>query len=240
MEPLLGDLRARGQDQDAAVRGPAARRESLRGPRAAGQALQYRDMPGSVPPSPPAPPSPWDHPEMAPAKGQGHAPGAGLLCCEGWVAPPWGPVAARGHVGAVTWGAPPLSPLETGMKSRLRWPCPGGSSPRRGQRGPAWGPWRSRLLPSPSAAAGTALAPGWHGDVVGHQGGGQGGRLQGLSVRGWQHHLRPSLLRARSGCAGGHGVSAAMARDAMLGPAGTPRAAWGGWRQARSRRERRR
>lgn len=52
VEPVLGDLRARGQDQDAAVRGPAARRESLRGPRAAGQALQYRELPGSVHPSP--------------------------------------------------------------------------------------------------------------------------------------------------------------------------------------------
>lgn len=67
MEPVLGDLRARGQDQDAAVRGPAARRESLRGPRAAGQALQYRDLPGSVPlPSPPAPcPQPWDSQEKS-------------------------------------------------------------------------------------------------------------------------------------------------------------------------------
>lgn len=57
VEPVLGDLRARGQDQDAALRGLAAPREGLRGPRAAGQALQYRELPGSVPPPPHAPPS---------------------------------------------------------------------------------------------------------------------------------------------------------------------------------------
>lgn len=87
VEPVLGDLRARGQDQDAAVRGPAARRESLRGPRAAGQALQYRDLSGSVPlpPSPPAPPRPRPQPWDGRGKPRAGEPGLCSRCggCSG-------------------------------------------------------------------------------------------------------------------------------------------------------------
>lgn len=224
VEPVLGDLRARGQDQDAAVRGPAARRESLRGPRAAGQALQYRELPGSVPSSPPAPPSPRQCQETAPAESQGRAPSAGLQRCEGWVAPPWGPGTAHGHMGAVTWGAsscPRWTP---------RWRASsighaGGSSSCHGQGnkpgvhgGAGSFPPHFLCLVSPWQAqrwhwGGTGMSWGT-GEVAG---GGKGGWLWGLSVRGWQCRLLPFLLCVWGGCGGGYGVSAVVARDVKLG-----------------------
>lgn len=92
VEPVLGDLRPRGQDQDAAVRGPAARRESLRGPRAAGQALQYCELPRSVLPSPSAPSSfpPRECQEMAPAKSQGPCSWHGAVVLQGMGDTPMG------------------------------------------------------------------------------------------------------------------------------------------------------
>lgn len=133
VEPVLGDLRARGQDQDAAVRGPAARRESLRGPRAAGQALQYRELPRSVPSSPLAPPSfpPGNARTRHRPRARAVLPARGCGACEGRVAPPWGAGTARGCCDV---GCTLLSPLETPMESRLRRPCRGAPVLAAGRR----------------------------------------------------------------------------------------------------------
>lgn len=108
VEPVLGDLRPRGQDQDAAVRGPAARRESLRGPRAAGQALQYCELPRSVLPSPSAPSSfpPRECQEMAPAKSQGPCSRHGAVLLQGMVDTPMGTRDSPWACGCCDMGVP--------------------------------------------------------------------------------------------------------------------------------------
>lgn len=216
VEPVLGDLRARGQDQDAAVRGPAARRESLRGPRAAGQALQYRDLPGSVPlpPSPPAPsrprPQPWD----GRGKPRAGEPGLCSRCggCSGARDGRYG----RCGTATGTWHSPGAQGGDgTGCTLLPLWRTSsaghsgGPGAPATGRRGQSWG----------VLAAGVAR--------------GHCGALGGVVGSVCARVAAPSLFL--------HSPGTIPAGGAVLGPEGCgsiPRAAWRGWRRAGGTRSR--
>lgn len=196
VEPVLGDLRARGQDQDAALRGLAAPREGLRGPPPAGQALQYCDLPGSVLPSPHAPSSRRECQDSVRAAILAH-PGMGGTAMGTW-----------GTGVLLHW----VSLLEFQVESRCCWSC-------RGLKTPA----QAGVQPGDHRGGSSFPTHLLCLDVVGYREVTKGVGCRVCLHTGGSATSVPFLLCARSGCGGSCGASVVTGRDAtswMVSPWG--------------------